>query len=174
MYNKSSSLAFVINGDWNRLYTQPDWIAKNVYEMDSIDSKEKVSLDYFCSIINKFVSEAYTPHIVSYGLNVDFIDDGDRFANMTDEMTDSQGLIDCGIEIVDTRIHRTVKMQDVIFNLDCSIKNGKYLLHINEHHEGVLKQDDFPAISKDYIERFFDNCWIIARAQGYDMEETDE
>lgn len=37
MYLNGSSLSIVILGDWSRLYSKPEWIAKNIYEENEIE-----------------------------------------------------------------------------------------------------------------------------------------
>lgn len=37
MYRKNNALTIVFNGDWYNLHTQPDWMAKNVFESDAIE-----------------------------------------------------------------------------------------------------------------------------------------
>lgn len=37
MHLVNDSLSMVLIGDWNKLYTQPEWFAKNVFEADEIE-----------------------------------------------------------------------------------------------------------------------------------------
>ena len=37
MHIKNNSLAVVFVGDWNKLYTEPDWIAKNIIQQPKVD-----------------------------------------------------------------------------------------------------------------------------------------
>ena len=36
-YATASGLTIVMLGDWNKLYTQPDWIASNIFESDEME-----------------------------------------------------------------------------------------------------------------------------------------
>ena len=56
MHLIDDSLAMVLLGDWNKLYTQPEWFAKTVFEEDSIDigvenTPQSLVISYKCNDI---------------------------------------------------------------------------------------------------------------------------
>ena len=47
MHFLSNSFTFVINGDWNKLYTQPVWIATNIFGIEELQVElNLVGIDY--------------------------------------------------------------------------------------------------------------------------------
>ena len=109
--------------------------------------------------------------MISFGLNVDLIDNTDLYARITDSMKDYNGIIECGAEILSTKISRTISLDKKLYNIDF-LSQGKALrVHINEHHEGHIKKEEFPDFSLSYIKKFLENCWTIVENQGYTRSE---
>lgn len=205
MEKKIGSLTAVFNGDWNNLYIQPDWLAKNVYEQPEIEvgvngigamvnvlykygnvvinpsqnqvifsaeADDKETIDLFCKAANNFLTKAHTPRLISFGLNADFEDTGDKFAETIDKMWDNDALIECGCEIIATKISRSISLDGNIYNIDCVFNGNTLMMHINEHHSGANDKADFPSLKDEYVNRFWDECWKIIGAMGYERENA--
>lgn len=199
------SITCVFNGDWNSLYAQPEWIAQNVFEQDTLEvavngfgnninvlfkcnnvlihpSQSQViftllkdctkdSFAFFCQCINNYIRKAQTTSLISYGFNLEFSDNSDLFATITDNLKENRGLIESGCEIVSTKIVKTVKYHDSVFILDSSMENGETKIRINEHHEGPIAQDSYPEFTPDTFVSFITHGWDLVTAIGYEKEE---
>jgi len=204
MIRKDGTLALVINGDWNNLFTQPNWMAQYVFEQESIEvglggvgasfnvvykcnnvtvspapnkmifsvlNTDSETLERFCKYINNFLKKSYTPLIASYGLNADFTDDGDIYAELVDSIGDVKGLNECGCEILSTDISRCVKLEEKVYFLEFTMQGKQFLLHINEHHKGGFDQNEENPVTVADIEAFLENCWKIVQSLGYRKED---
>lgn len=201
--NRNSTLTLVINGDWNKYYIQPEWIAKNVFHQTQIEmtvvgigidvsvsyrynnisftpSQNRIvftlakvddnSLDLFCETIRAFFTQAFTPNIIAYGLNSDYIDSGDVFAEELDRLSANSMLYDKGFEVVNSKINRILKYNNKIFNVNCELIGSNLKVHINEHHEKETLKDNLISLSTEYINGYFEDCWKIVEALGYERE----
>lgn len=206
MYRKNDSLTFVINGDWNKLYIQPEWIAKNVFKVDTIEvtlmgkgndiilsfKYQNVSItpsqsqvifsisnitqenkEYLCFCVNNFIKDSYSPQIISYGLNSDYSDNGERFAYTIDSMSDNQSIYEAGGEILSTEISRTINYKNQKYNVDSIMEGAEVTVHINEHHGTDIKKEELIAFNSDRLDMYLDNCWDLINALGYEREESD-
>ena len=200
-----NSITCVFNGDWNNLFMQPDWIAQNIFQQDTLEvsvngysnnisvafknenvvlhpsqmqvvfnfTKESCdsSYDYFCQCINNYLKKAHTTMLTSYGINGDFLDQGDVYTSIVDDMKDNNGLMENSCEIVSTRVSKTVRYDKKVFNIETFNDNGDTKIHINEHHEGPFEQKDYPKFDKQMISDFVRDCWHLLFAIGYEKEE---
>lgn len=203
MQIKKDSIAVVVNGDWNKLYIQPDWMARNVFEKEKIEigintleqmsiicksdnviiklsqsqvvfstqSYDKVSLQYLAKCVSNFIVKSFTPIVLSFGLNIEFIDDQDTFLSYADSLWDYNGLIECGSEILTTNISRMIKLDDTIYNIDYKYQKNELIVHINEHHDVNINKADFPDFTEENIEQFVEKCWRIMTKIGYERDE---
>lgn len=120
-----------------------------------------------CQYLNNFIEKAHTPSSIAYGLNGDFVEeDGSIFADVLDNMSDSNAIIENGYEIVSTQISRTLKSNDKIINMNSGLNNARLSVHFNEHHANEEK----PVFRVESIQGFISECCRIVRGLGYDLE----
>ena len=194
------SLAIVLVGDWNKLYIQPEWISANVYMKNEIEigingqgtdlqviykcdgvviapTQNQVNMDEktiiaLISCVNNYLKNAYTPILVAYGFNCDFIDnESSLFAEVVDSISDSLAIIGNGYEIKATTINRTIEKNGKILNIESSRTDNMTKIHFNEHNGNAT--DKMPEIEMDQIQAFLTSCNSLIEAFGYDLENDE-
>ena len=201
---RKDSLSIVFNGDWNKIYIQPDWIAKNVFNQSQIEivltgngidvlvsyrcnsvqilpsqnqiifsimKVDESSIKSLCDSISRFFLNSNTPNLNSYGFNSEYEDNGESFAEKLDNMDDKSSLFSEGYEVAKCVITRTLKREEKIFNVECSLNESNINIHINEHHEGNNMLEEIQKINMDTVNLYLEECWKIVKAMGYEKED---
>lgn len=134
----------------------------------SVINTDDEILDNLCKCLNNFIEKAFTPQLLAYGLNVDFVEDNDIiFAEVLDSMSDTTPIVENGYEIISTKVSRTLKQDERIINMDSSLENRNLRVHFNEHH---ASEENAPNFSRAGIREFLDECGRILLGLGYEIE----
>lgn len=135
----------------------------------NMDEKTIIAL---ISCVNNYLKNAYTPILVAYGFNCDFIDnESSLFAEVVDSISDSLAIIGNGYEIKATTINRTIEKNGKILNIESSRTDNMTKIHFNEHNGNAT--DKIPEIEMDQIQAFLTGCNSLIEAFGYDLENDE-
>ena len=140
-----------------------------IFTAMNMDEKTIIAL---ISCVNNYLKNAYTPILVAYGFNCDFIDNESRlFAEVVDSISDSLAIIGNGYEIKATTINRTIEKNGKILNIESSRTDNMTKIHFNEHNGNAT--DKMPEIEMDQIQAFLTGCNSLIEAFGYDLENDE-
>ncbi len=127
-------------------------------------------VEQLAKCVSNFITRASTPQKVAYGYNITYIDTEDmRLAEIFDSIPDSRQIVDLGYEISSSNIHRAIKKDDKIINIDCLLENASSKFIFNEHHDEQDVKSIF--IDKNTINSFLDETKSILLGMGYEIEE---
>lgn len=140
-----------------------------IFTAMNMDEKTIIAL---ISCVNNYLKNAYTPILVAYGFNCDFIDnESSLFAEVVDSISDSLAIIGNGYEIKATTINRTIEKNGKILNIESSRTDNMTKIHFNEHNGNAT--DKMPEIEMDQIQAFLTGCNSLIEAFGYDLENDE-
>ena len=140
-----------------------------IFTAMNMDEKTIIAL---ISCVNNYLKNAYTPILVAYGFNCDFIDnESSLFAEVVDSISDSLAIIGNGYEIKATTINRTIEKNGKILNIESSRTDNMTKIHFNEHNGNAT--DKMPEIEMDQIQAFLNSCNSLIEAFGYDLENDE-
>ena len=140
-----------------------------IFTAMNMDEKTIIAL---ISCVNNYLKNAYTPILVAYGFNCDFIDnESSLFAEVVDSISDSLAIIGNGYEIKATTINRTIEKNGQILNIESSRTDNMTKIHFNEHNGNAT--DKMPEIEMDQIQAFLTSCNSLIEAFGYDLENDE-
>ena len=140
-----------------------------IFTAMNMDEKTIIAL---ISCVNNYLKNAYTPILVAYGFNCDFIDnESSLFAEVVDSISDSLAIIGNGYEIKATTINRTIEKNGKILNIESSRTDNMTKIHFNEHNRNAT--DKMPEIEMDQIQAFLTGCNSLIEAFGYDLENDE-
>ena len=140
-----------------------------IFTAMNMDEKTIIAL---ISCVNNYLKNAYTPILVAYGFNCDFIDnESSLFAEVVDSISDSLAIIGNGYEIKATTIKRTIEKNGKILNIESSRTDNMTKIHFNEHNGNAT--DKMPEIEMDQIQAFLTGCNSLIEAFGYDLENDE-
>ena len=78
---------------------------------------KRETLAFLASCANNYISNAKTPHLSAYGLNVDFVETENTFlSELFDSALDTQPLIQLDYEIANSQYQRTLIKDDKLVN----------------------------------------------------------
>ena len=118
-----------------------------IFTAMNMDEKTIIAL---ISCVNNYLKNAYTPILVAYGFNCDFIDnESSLFAEVVDSISDSLAIIGNGYEIKATTINRTIEKNGKILNIESSRTDNMTKIHFNEHNGNAT--DKMPEIEKRLV-----------------------
>lgn len=169
-----NTITLVINGDFNLMYTRPEWFAKKLFEEKEIQvftnnlgsgeltfaknnvyitpSINKLTLriateelfSEMLNLTNKYLRVTASPMIYSFGINFNFINENTTIAKKLNNAFDYNELCDAEINIKSTAFKRTI------------FEEGKdYIINyeaLNKGEESIIKVNCHFEKQKPYTE----------------------
>ena len=134
----------------------------------SVANTDRNTLEKLSQCVNNFLKEAYTPSLIAYGINGNFIDeDGSSFAEVLDGMSDTNQILDNGYEIVTATICRTLSKNGKVINMDSKFENARLEISFNENHSNPKEK---PIFDFELLKGFIEECGEIVKGLGYELE----
>lgn len=163
-----------VNGqgsDFGILYRCNDIVIRptqSKMSFEAANTNEK-TLEYLTKYVNNYLNAAYTPYLIAYGINGEFIDDDESpFANVLDKMSDSNAIIETGYTIMATTISRSLSKNDKVINMEFRLDNSRLHISFNEHHSSPTEN---PVFDSTIVKAFITECVEILQGLGYELEE---
>ena len=106
-------------------------------------------------------------------MNVDYTESEDtKLAEMFDNLSDTDAIINLKYEIVESKIERTIKKDGKVINITCLLDGQLTKFHFNEHYGSPDKSSI--DLSNDAILEFINRTKELVENFGYEYIEDEE
>lgn len=139
----------------------------------SVTNNDSSTLSELSRVVQNYIDKAYTPSIIAYGMNVDYTESEDtKLAEMFDNLSDTDAIINLKYEIVESKIERTIKKDGKVINITCLLDGQLTKFHFNEHYGSPDKSSI--DLSNDAILEFINRTKELVENFGYEYIEDEE